>query len=294
MADLVVPQGWSLSADKVLSLPCPKPLYATAREFLAGGSRPVAEPRLATTVILVRPGDEHASEAQAFMLHRSAQMAFAAGAAVFPGGRVDDRDREEIGWAGPSPQQWGARMGCDGETARAVIVAGVRELFEESSVLLAGDDSGRVVSGLDGPDWELEARRLEAGETSLAEILARRRLVLRSDLLGVRSRWVTPEFEPRRYDTFFLSALLPDGQAARSQTTEAVSARWITAGSALRAAALGEIVLLPPTVHSLQQLFECASAEQFVHEDVAIGRLVLTPVESPDGGIELRCQLPTR
>jgi hypothetical protein len=89
---------------------------------------------------------------------------------------------------------------------------------------------------------------VERHELSFAELLDRERLVLRGDLLRPWARWITPEFEPRRYDTWFFVAALPEGQLGRHATGEADEARWLpvseTAG----------LAMLPPTRITLDQL----------------------------------------
>ena len=85
-------------------------------------------------------------------------------------------------------------------------------------------------------------------------MLARRRLVLRSDLLGLWARWITPEFEPRRYDTWFFVATLPAGQRARNASTEADRTAWLTPRQALHAYDRGAVQLLPPTLATLREL----------------------------------------
>jgi 8-oxo-dGTP pyrophosphatase MutT (NUDIX family) len=226
------------------------------------------------------------------MQRRAPSMSFVPGAWVFPGGGVSEADSAPIAWAGPSVEEWAGRLGCGPDQARAVLVAAVRELFEESGVMLAGDEYGRIVADVDSPDWRRDLRQLTAHQTSLAEVFERRGLVLRADLLGLRGHWLTPEFEPRRYDTYFFAALLPNGQAARGTTTEAVSRRWLRPSVVLDAAACGEIQLLPPTACSIAQLAECCSAEQFVRDRLTVERLMLVPVEQQDGRIELSCRLP--
>ena len=74
-------------------------------------------------------------------------------------------------------------------------------------MLLAGPDAGRVLDDVSTDEWEAERVALEAREQSLSELLARRRLVLRSDLLRPFAHWITPEVEPKRFDTrFFVAA----------------------------------------------------------------------------------------
>lgn len=219
--------------------------------FAAGRAVPV-EPKQAATVVLLRTG---AAGLEAYMLRRKPTMAFAAGAYVFPGGSVDPRDSEgDIGWAGPSPAEWGRIFGVSADLGRELVCAAVRETFEESGVLLAGPEPGTVVADTRDDGWEADRRALIDHTLSLAELLDRRGLVLRSDLLGAWAQWVTPEVEPRRFDTKFFVAALPTGQRARDVGGEADQVAWLCPADALAAARRREIFLMPPTATTLAEL----------------------------------------
>ncbi len=220
------------------------------------------EPRDAATVMLLRPldakGPPEAPGLQVYMLRRQPSMAFAPGAFVFPGGSVDARDAEiEVGWAGPDAQEWGRMIDAPAGLARALVCAAVRETFEECGVLLAGPTADTVVADTRGEDWEADRAALLARSVSLAGLLRRRGLVLRSDLLRPWARWVTPVTEERRYDTRFFAAALPAGQRARDVSGEADDAAWVEPAAALAAARRREIFLLPPTAVTLGELGSC-------------------------------------
>ncbi len=139
-----------------------------------------------------------------FMLRRVKTMEFVPDAVVFPGGRVDDRDSNpNLPWCGPTPAEWAELMGCTEDVARRVVVAAAREVFEECGVLLAGPDEHSVVQDLSDPSWQEDRTALENHEIAFADMLILRGLVLRTDLLGLISNFCTPEFETKRYDTFF-------------------------------------------------------------------------------------------
>ena len=234
-------------------LPLPDALVAQARSYAEGGGTP-AEPRDAATVVLLRPGS---SGPEVYLLRRQTSMAFAGGMCVFPGGGVDPRDfdSELTGeglvdrglWAGPSPADWAARLGCDEPKALALVCAAVRETFEESGVLLAGADASTVVADTTGDDWEADRVALESRELSLTAFLEKRSLVLRTDLLGAWSGWLTPIFEPRRYRTWFFVARLPEGQVTRDVSSESSSVTWTGALEAVEQVERREILMLPPT-----------------------------------------------
>jgi hypothetical protein len=117
-----------------------------------------------------------------------------------------------------------------------------------------------VVGDTTGEDWEADRAALVARDLSFAEFLDRRGLVLRSDLLGVWTRWITPEFETRRYDTWFFVAALPEGQRTRNASTEADRTVWIRPADAADGYDKGELLMMPPTVATLRQLIPYGSA----------------------------------
>jgi 8-oxo-dGTP pyrophosphatase MutT (NUDIX family) len=230
----------------------PESLANKAREFIDGKQEPVT-PRDAATVMLLR--DSPAGSLEVYMLRRKPSMAFAPGAMVFPGGSVDPRDADEqVAWAGPDAAHWGAVFDAPPELARALVCAAVRETFEESGVLLAGPSAAEVVADTTSDEWETDRQALLDHSVSLAELLARRGLVLRADLLRPWSRWITPVMEPRRFDTRFFAAALPAGQRTRDVGGEASAVAWIQPAEALAAGRRGELALMPPTMVSLTEL----------------------------------------
>ncbi|MET7733748.1 NUDIX hydrolase [Streptomyces sp. NPDC005402] len=219
---------------------------------LADGTLRPAEPRRAATVMLLK---DTATGTFVHMLRRRASMAFAGGAYAYPGGGVDPRDDEHhIHWAGPTRAWWARRLGVDETTAQAIVCAAVRETYEEAGVLLAGPTAESVVGDTTGAEWEADRAALVARDLSFAEFLERRGLVLRSDLLGAWTRWITPEFEPRRYDTWFFVAALPEGQRTRNASTEADRTVWIRPQDAADGYDKGELLMMPPTIATLRQL----------------------------------------
>jgi len=230
----------------------PDEYAARARRILAGQADP-APARDAATVVILRAGRPEG--VQVYLLRRKATMAFAAGAYVFPGGSVDPRDTDQaVAWAGPSPAEWGRSLGADEAVARGLVCAAVRETFEESGVLLAGPGPSSVVEDTTGEDWEADRLALIDRSLAFADFLARRGLVLRSDLLKPWAHWITPEIEPKRFDTRFFAAVLPDGQRTRDVGGEADQVAWKRPAEAIEAAHRGEIFLMPPTYQTLSEL----------------------------------------
>ncbi|MEU1181222.1 NUDIX hydrolase [Streptomyces sp. NPDC005820] len=240
---------------------------------LADGTLTPVTPRRAATVMLLKDGP---AGTFVHMLRRRASMAFAGGAYAYPGGGVDPRDDDRlVRWAGPTRAWWARRLGVDEAVAQAIVCAAVRETYEEAGVLLAGPDPDTLVGDTTGADWEADRAAVAARELSFAEFLDRRGLVLRSDLLGAWTRWITPEFESRRYDTWFFVAALPEGQRTRNASTEADRTVWIRPGEAADSYDKGELTMMPPTIATLRQLTPYATAAEALA--AAPGR-DLTPV----------------
>ncbi len=249
---------------------------------LQGGALVPATPRDAATVLLLRdaPGG-----VEAYLLRRVRGMAFAGGMHVFPGGSVDPADAgADIGWAGPSAGRWAQQLGCSEPLARALVCAAVRETFEESGVLLAGPDPDRVLDDVSTDEWEAERVALEAREQSLSELLARRRLVLRSDLLRPFAHWITPEVEPRRFDTRFFVAQLPQGQACRDAGSEADRRLWVRPREALDA----DLAMMPPTATSLADVADAPDVAAVLAAPRDLRPLLPSFVLDETGSVALR------
>jgi 8-oxo-dGTP pyrophosphatase MutT (NUDIX family) len=248
-------------------------MRARVRATLETGAPPPV-PRDSATVMLLRTPDGDPARAtdsgtpgsaaktgggglEVYMLRRRQSMSFAPGAYVYPGGSVDGRDADtEVAWAGPDVTEWAGVLGCTAEQARGLLCAAVRETFEESGVLLAGPASGDPAVPAAA---ELEPDRLALLDRSLslAGLLARRDLVLRSGLLKPWARWITPELESRRYDTRFFAAVLPEGQRTWEIREEADEVAWLRPAGVLAAASRGEVALMPPTAVTLAELAGC-------------------------------------
>ena len=273
----------------------------TAQRWVRGEIVP-AEVALAATVMLVRdrpidPVDDPrpGSPIEVFLLRRVASMEFAPSVLVFPGGRVDPRDaRPDVGWAGREPERWAATLDTDVASARLLVTAAIRELFEECGVLLAGADAGSVVDDVSSPVWHERRMALTRHEISLAEVLAEEGLVLRTDLLGYRAHWVTPGFERRRYDTRFFCAAVPDGQVPDGQTTEADHAQWADPAAVLESFEHGEVMMLPPTRACLEDLAGAGSLEGVIADAAEVVRVLPELVVLDSGDLVLRTPLPER
>lgn len=191
-------------------------------------------PTPASTVLILRdaPGG-----VEVYLQRRPRRMQFAGGLWVFPGGRVDDADRDpaiDAHWSGPRPAAWSAVLDVDVDLARGHVVAAYREVLEESGILLSADTppAGAVAAA---------RRALLAGETGFAAVARDLGLRLDTRLLGYWDWWVTPVSEPRRYDTRFFLARLPADAVVTPHGREVVEETW--AGTP----ALGDLQMIAPT-----------------------------------------------
>jgi 8-oxo-dGTP pyrophosphatase MutT (NUDIX family) len=209
-------------------------------------------PRPAATVALLRDGPDGL---EAYLQLRPLAMGFAGGLWVFPGGRVDEADRDpavDASWAGPPPTVWARRLGLPVAEARGHVVAACRETLEEAGLLLATPppEAGELARG---------RRELLAGSGGFAALLERLGVRLDAGRLRYWAWWVTPEEEPRRYDTRFFVAGLPAGAAVTAHLAEAERERWLPPGEA--AADLG-LPMLPPTRYTLRDLAAYGSVDE--------------------------------
>jgi 8-oxo-dGTP pyrophosphatase MutT (NUDIX family) len=211
-------------------------------------------PKDAATVIVVRdaPGG---GKIEIFCVERNIQSRFLGGALVFPGGKVDDSDRDPA-WdmlATESPDARGD-FATDASTLRALRIAACRETLEEAALLTV---AGGAVS--DADVIALRARLAEPG--ALTAFLRTRRL--RLDLGGLRpfAHWVTPAAEARRYDTRFFLARAPAGQGGAHDEHETMASFWATPHAVLRRFEEGAVRLAPPTHRSFEILARATSVD---------------------------------
>ncbi len=209
----------------------------------------------ASTVIVLRQSD---AGIETFLLCRHQQSGFMGGAHVFPGGKVDASDRES-GWLGRidrSGEALSEGLGeADASSALGLLVAAVRETFEEAGVLLASTVHGANLA---------EAReQLHAG-ASFFELANQIDMKIESTALTPYARWITPKLESRRFDTRFYVAVLPEGQRASHDGTETTSAAWLRPANAIDNMLAGRIKLAPPTVRTLQWLADFDEAEAVI------------------------------
>jgi 8-oxo-dGTP pyrophosphatase MutT (NUDIX family) len=228
--------------------------------------------------------DERAGDSpfSVLMLERHGSVTFP-GVHAFPGGVVDPGDHAVTGAALPPEQSWApADEGDCPPAALPYWVAAVRELFEEVGILLA-ERHGRTLDGPLAPELAALRGRLHAGE-QFGPLLEAHDLRPATAALYYFSRWITPRQNPRRFDTRFLVGRMPEGQEAVADGTETESCGWFTPRAALAAYERGEIMLIPPTVRTLDDLTAFSSVDAVLDDARRrIVRAVRPEVVATDG-----------
>jgi 8-oxo-dGTP pyrophosphatase MutT (NUDIX family) len=203
--------------------------------------------RRAATVVLVRDG---ATGLQVYSLQRTAALDFAAGVLAFPGGGVDPTDRLPVPPHGRSASWWAERLEVTESDAGEILAAAVRELFEETGVLLGAAATG----GAEAVERDRLRVELAAHRSGIAAVLVEQGVATPFDALVPWARWITPPGQSRRYDTFFFVAAVPPGQQPEMLTSEADHGRWDRPVDLLEAHAAGELAIMPPTLATLHQI----------------------------------------
>jgi glyoxylase-like metal-dependent hydrolase (beta-lactamase superfamily II)/8-oxo-dGTP pyrophosphatase MutT (NUDIX family) len=228
-------------------------------------AQPKLTPRPAATIVLLRDG---AQGPEVFMLRRTLEAKFVAGAYVFPGGKVDTADgdaRIASRVAGLTDAEASRRLGLPAG-GLAYWVAAARECFEEAGILLAVDAAGRRVDPARAEALGHLRARLNAGELPFAEFLEREDLYLPADDMAWLAHWITPVGRPRRFDARFFVALAPPGQDGSHDEGETIANVWIRPRDALERASRGEIELVFATQNTLGDLSRFTNAaEAFAH-----------------------------
>jgi 8-oxo-dGTP pyrophosphatase MutT (NUDIX family) len=228
--------------------------------------------RPAATVLLVRDGvgDDGDPAIEVCMLRRNLGASFAAGAHVFPGGSVDEADGDaefETVCRGRTDAEASATLGL-AHGGLSFWVAAVRECFEEAGVVLAYPPGASDM--LDASDPVVRARfaahrdALNAGTDRFLDVCRAEGLELATDALHYISRWITPGFMPKRFDTRFFVCAAPPGQVALHDDGETIATVWLRPADALDRSRRGELDLLPPTLANLKTVGRFATTTELL------------------------------
>jgi 8-oxo-dGTP pyrophosphatase MutT (NUDIX family) len=212
---------------------------------------PIVTPRDAATLVLVRNAS---SGVEVFCVERHKKSAFMGGAIVFPGGKLDPKDRDPA-WRDLCNAPREAPFAPDEETSRALAIAACRETLEEAAMLPT------VGPPLLHEDLLALRAQLASGAESLLSWLARAGTKLDLGSLIPWSRWVTPTAETRRYDTRFFLAIAGETQQGAHDDHETTASFWATPRDVLARFDAGTVELMPPTHRTLSLLAGAAHAE---------------------------------
>jgi 8-oxo-dGTP pyrophosphatase MutT (NUDIX family) len=214
----------------------------------------------AATLIVVREAAD--GPPQLLMVERAEGMAFAAGALVFPGGRIDEADR-----------QLGERLGAD-----PAAVAAIRETIEETAIPVGLTSPPR-------PEHCLEIQAALAAGADFAHVLEQAGVTLDPGALTAFARWVPKFHAVRRFDTLFFIARSPPGESQPSVIAgECSGASWLAASEVLERDRRGDARLIFPTRRNLERLAQFSSFDGIRADALAHPIEPVTPwVEDRDG-----------
>jgi len=221
-------------------------------------------PRPAATIALLRDGDR---SPEVLMMRRTHLAEFASGAYVFPGGAVDTGDSDPALATlarGIDDVQASRALGMS-EGGLAYWIAAIRECCEEAGLLFAYDGDGHVLA-IEGDAhramFDEQRRALSRGDLRLVDFLREANLTLATDKVAYLSRWITQPGRPRRFDTRFFVARAPSRQQSAHDGTELLHHVWLTPAEVLARHSRGELMLLYPTIKTLQTLTQFGTVDE--------------------------------
>ncbi|MFT4711712.1 MAG: 8-oxo-dGTP pyrophosphatase MutT (NUDIX family) [Candidatus Azotimanducaceae bacterium] len=224
------------------------------------------EIRPAATVMLIadRPN------LQVFMMERNANIVFAGGMWVFPGGRVDATD-SPLKFQALSTHRTDAEASAlmnieDG--GLSYYIGAIRESFEEAGILLALDKVSHEPLSLAGKEnsarFNIHRNSVNASERDFLEIIEEENLILDAGAMHYIARWVTPKGPPRRYDTRFFISRMPENQIPLHDDNELVHSEWISPQEILAKVESEDMILMSPTLRMIQSLAKFSNADDVI------------------------------
>jgi len=239
-------------------------------------SQPVVPLPSATVVIGRNTPDDY----EIFMIVRHQKSAFAGGALVFPGGKVNESDYYQ-----------GIEERCDGvedlsQEEISVRVAAIRETYEESGILIARPKGGdEMISSDQLSSFESYRRKLTKDEMTIKQFLETEDLVLTLDQLTLFAHWITPETSPKRYDTLFFLTKAPPEHSGQHDGMESVDSVWLTPEKVLEEHYAEKRTVMFPTRMNVEKLGRYKSIEETIEKTKAARVVTVRPwVENRDDG----------
>ena len=248
-------------------------------------SHPPVPAKPAATIALLR---DSPSRMEILLLRRDRSASFVPGAYVFPGGRVDRADWMKKTLArvdGLTPETAADRLGLadTNPPAIAYYVAALREAFEETGILIGvGPNSEAPPTAAEDANIEVLRNGLMEGHVSFTEALEQLSCRIDGSSIEYLAHWITPEREPRRFDTRFFAARVQADTKPMFDPREMTDAVWVTPQDALSRNQAGTLPMIFPTISTLQQLADYATAEDALREignasiPTVLPRLIIT------------------
>ena len=210
--------------------------------------------RQAASVIFVRDGE---NGLETILTYRPGTSPL--GVVAFPGGTALPGDDEAASWVGPGAEYWEEQFHFSDVTqARRSVMAAIRESFEETGILLAGEDDQDVVERSSTPELMAWREAVAEQDKSFSNFLTSSGLSVRADLLRPVARWQSPDFFLKRYDIAYFTTALPVGQDPKLLLGKGVWGDWLNVRELLEAkdtSELGDRIGQPNTVgRTLDQL----------------------------------------
>ncbi|WP_314658756.1 NUDIX hydrolase [uncultured Rothia sp.] len=234
----------------------PEFMRTAAESWRAGGNEGSTgcTMRQAASVIFVRDGD---NGLETILTYRPGTSPL--GVVAFPGGTALPGDEESASWVGPGAEYWQDQFHfSDVAQARRSVMAAVRESFEETGILLAGEDEQDVVERSSTPELMAWREAVAEQDKSFSDFLTSSGLSVRADLLRPVARWQSPDFFLKRYDIAYFTTALPVGQDPKLLLGKGVWGDWLNVRELLEAkdtSELGDRIGQPNTVgRTLDQL----------------------------------------
>ena len=228
----------------------------------------MTKPLDSATVILTR--DSSQGQYRILLMRRHRDQDFMGGAFVFPGGRLDEGDcdpdlaHRARGLTATEAKRRLQTPDVPETRALGLFFAALRETFEEAGVLLAYNQAAQLVDFAEGETaGRFAAYRLQLHQNrlSLRELAETEGLQFALDLLVPYSHWITPQVESKRFSTRFFLARKPAGQIPFHDTIEMTKSQWITPSEAIELHQAGQILLMPPTLKTVEELNEFDSVD---------------------------------
>lgn len=205
---------------------------------------------------------------EVYLIRRQTSLSFLGGFSAFPGGAIEPEDLDPASQdlcQGFSPEKAAAVLGGNipPREALAYWLAGIRELFEETGVLLARPTEGPMPPASRIGEYQ---KKIRERVLSFQGMIQQEKLLYGISSLTYFDHWITPPISPIRYDVRFFFATTPPGQSPLPCPVEFEAADWIWPPEALERYERGDIKMVPPTRWSLERLTAAETIESLKSE----------------------------